>query len=91
MGRWYDPQNSAERVGEQDAIPFVEGLSVVPVLYRGPWFGRPANPVDEAMRRLKYSGSTLDSGTEAEGVVVYHEASGYYFKAPFDGDHKGDV
>jgi hypothetical protein len=89
VGRWYDPTMSNADVADANAIPRIDGLSVVPLLYRGPWFGAAADPVSEALRRLSYSGSTLDHNTEAEGVVVYHEASGVYFKAPYDEQHKG--
>lgn len=89
-GRWYDPSMSNASTADADAIPRVAGLSVVPVLYRGPWFGGAADPVSEALRRLEYSGSTLDSGSDAEGVVVYHEASGVYFKAPFENGPKNN-
>jgi hypothetical protein len=91
-GRWYDPVMPNKVEGDDEgpeAIPPIIGLSVVPILYIGPWFGRPADPVSEALRRLKYSGSTLDPNTESEGVVVYHEASGHYYKAPFGGERKG--
>ena len=94
VGRWYDPHMPRATLSEEDedgpeSIPFIDGLSVVPVLYHGPWFGRPADPVQEALRRLEYSGSSLDSATPAEGVMIYHEASGYYLKAPFEKNHKG--
>jgi RNA ligase len=89
-GRWYDPDNPISELTEyHKPIPRLDGLSVVPVLYHGPWFGRPNDPVQEAMRRLEYSGSTLNRQFKAEGVMVYHEAAGLYFKAPFDPSHKG--
>lgn len=89
-GRWYDPAQPQPELTEHHApIPNVDGLSVVPQLYHGPWFGRPNDPVAEAMRRLLYSGSTLNRDFQAEGVMVYHEAAGCYFKAPFDPVHKG--
>lgn len=95
VGRWYDPRMDNKIEAEDSeyphAIPSIGGLSTVPVLYYGPWFGRAADPVAEAMRRLEYSGSTLDPATPAEGVVVFHEASRQYFKAPFDKNHKGAV
>lgn len=88
-GRWYDPQKPPAEITEDHApVIGIAGLSVVPVLYRGPWFGRPADPVQEVLRRLEYSGSTLGTLVPAEGVVVYHEGSGQYFKAPFNDEYK---
>jgi hypothetical protein len=87
---WYDPARPpAELTEDHSPVVGVPGLSVVPVLYHGPWFGRPADPVAEALRRLEYSGSTLNPHVPAEGVIVYHEASGQYFKAPFNDEYKG--
>lgn len=91
VGRWFDPRSVADPLEAQESIPFVPGLTVVPVLYRGPWFGGPSDPVREQMRRLEYSGSTIAAAANfpAEGIMVYHEASGYYFKVPFDSEAKG--
>ena len=93
VGRWFTPGGPGQMLDDDgnlpDPIPPVPGLSTVPIVYYGPWFGRPADPVSEAMRRLQYSGSTFDSRTPAEGVMVFHEASGLYLKAPFDENHKG--
>ena len=89
-GRWYDPSVPQQELTEyHEAIPRVDGLSVVPILYHGPWFGRAADPVAEALRRLEYAGSVLDPSTPAEGVMVFHEAANQYFKVPFESAHKG--
>lgn len=91
VGAWCDtnsPYNHWTHDGQQQ-IPAIRGLSLVPVLYRGAWFGSSMDPVGEAMRRLRFSGSTINTRFDAEGVMLYHEASGLYFKVPFDGDPKG--
>lgn len=88
-GRWYDSTMANASTDGADAIPRVDGLAVVPVLYRGRWFGLASDPVADAMRRLEYSGSTLDVNSDAEGVVVFHEGANAYFKAPFKEEHKG--
>jgi hypothetical protein len=94
VGRWFTPGGVGQMpdLDTEDLpnpVPAVPGLSTVPIVYYGPWFGRAADPVSEALRRLQYSGSTLDSRTPAEGVMVFHEASGLYLKAPVDENHKG--
>ena len=70
---------------EPHAIP---GLSVVPVLYRGPY-------TDDIMRFelewLSTNGSRAAPGfNDPEGIVMYHEHSKQSFKYTLDGDgHKG--
>jgi hypothetical protein len=87
-GRWaHDPEP------EQEELPAVPGLDVVPVLYRGPLV--PPNgidPVKEALRRLGYAGSIAAPGFKnPEGVVVWHEAGRVAFKATLGDDgHKGE-
>ena len=88
-GLWYDPSTQPRNSDTQDAIPGISQLSVVPILYVGPWFSTGPDPVKEAMRRLQFSGSTLNPEFPSEGVVVYHEGSGSYMKAPFRPEPKG--
>jgi hypothetical protein len=87
-GRW-----SADPEEEQDLLPSVPGLEVVPVLYRGALRSpHGQDPISEALRRLQYSGSVAVPGfKDPEGVVVWHEAGRVLFKSTLDGndDHKG--
>lgn len=77
---------------DEEQLPDVPGLSVVPVLYRGPLAPRSGvDPVAESLRRLGYAGSLAAPGfMQPEGVIVYHVAGRVLFKATLDDDgHKG--
>lgn len=79
-------------------------ISVVPVLYEGPWMQTLGYKGDEASFRVRYApeffiewlrkdGSVAVPGQPAEGIVVFHKASGMMYKATVDNDgkHKGEV
>lgn len=69
VGRW-----------NKDNLPEVEGLSVVPILYKGPFS---LDAVDTTMQSLKDGGSVAAPGfNNPEGIIVFYE--GYLFKATFD-------
>lgn len=91
VGLWCDNNSQYNHfiADGQLPLPAVRGLSIVPVLYTGPWFGSSMDPLSESMRRLKHMGSTLAPNTPAEGVMLFHEASRQYFKVPFEDAHKG--
>jgi hypothetical protein len=72
-------------------------ISVVPVLYEGPWMnviGFKDEPESRRMRFvpefmiewLRKEGSIAAPGHAAEGIVVFHAASGSLFKATIDND-----
>ena len=65
------------------------GLSVVPVLYEGPFS---LESVDEAVAALTIGGSAAAPGfPKPEGVVVFHRAANFMFKQTIekDAEHKG--
>lgn len=71
----------------------VPGLSVVPVLYRGPMrhnetdFSPATDAIQEAIRRLRASGSQAAVGYKnPEGIMIYHEALQAYGQFTLDGD-----
>ncbi len=72
-------------------------ISVVPVLYEGPWVNNLGFKDEPATFSMKYApqfildwlrkdGSVAVPGAPAEGIVVFHYASGTMFKATVDGD-----
>lgn len=65
---------------------------VVPVLAKTSMMEAPA-AIAMAMERLSKEGSLMVPGwMKPEGIVIFSEASGTYFKMTFDGDgHKGEV
>jgi hypothetical protein len=79
-------------------------ISVVPVLYEGPWMNTLGMMEDKEsfkfqsapefmLNWLRKDGSIAAPGQPAEGIVVFHQASGTLFKATTEGDekHKGEV
>lgn len=69
----------------------VPGLTIVPVLYRGPF---QMEAIDIAMGDLVFAGSfAAPFYTKPEGIVVYHEAANQVFKVLLENDdkHKGEV
>ena len=72
------------RVGE------LEGLEVVPTLYRGPLHDGALHDVE---LRLRNNGSKAQAGfMRPEGYVIFHSAANQVFKVLLEGDdtHKGD-
>ena len=68
----------------QNALP---DLSVVPVLYAGP-FSQLA--IDHALESLRVNGSQAAPGfMRPEGIVVYHTAARVSFKVTLEGDATG--
>ena len=67
-------------------LPIPDGLGWVPILYQGPFLTR---EVEDQIFRLRTFGSVCSPGfMDPEGVVVYHEAAGQYFKVTVVGDDK---
>lgn len=78
----------------------IDGVQVrpVPVIYEGPWFapreiamcedGRPMWAPDYATLVLTTGGSIAAPGFKAEGIVVFHTASGHLFKVTLENDEK---
>jgi hypothetical protein len=79
-------------------------ITVVPVLYEGPWMGVVGYKDEPESRRMRFvpefmiewlrkDGSVAVPGQKAEGIVVFHEATGQLFKATIDHDekHKNEV
>ena len=69
-------------------------VDAVQTLYRGPWFqdepttGRQWAP-EAALDLLRTNGSVAAPGfTDSEGIMVFHEAGGYLFKATVKDDEK---
>jgi len=80
--KWRQPLQL--RALQDQVIP--DGLATVPVLYEGTFHTR---EVEDQLFRLRTFGSQAASGyTRPEGVVVYHVASGEYFKATIENDEK---
>lgn len=62
-------------------------VDVVPVLYQGPWMDGNKFAPDAALEDLKAGGSRAAPGfMNPEGIVVYHRASGCYFKQTLEKD-----
>jgi hypothetical protein len=67
-------------------LPIPDGLGWVPILYQGPFLTR---EVEDQIFRLRTFGSVCSPGfMDPEGVVVYHEAAGQYFKVTVKDDEK---
>jgi len=73
---------NVQRWGEQRP----ECCEVVPLLYHGPLS---TEELDYHLDVLAISGSRIDPGTPAEGVMIYLTAIGTYIKHPFDPRPKG--
>lgn len=68
-------------------VPPPTCCSVVPVLYRGPFF---EDAVRDHLKELRVYGSAAVPGFKnPEGIVVFHTASGQAFKVTIDNDGKG--
>jgi hypothetical protein len=69
-------------------LPEGADLTVVPVLYSGPW--RPG-VVEEAMAQLREGGSRISNGRfdKPEGVVVRFDRAGALFKQVFEAEETG--
>jgi len=67
-------------------LPIPDGLGWAPILYQGPFLTR---EVEDQIFRLRTFGSVCSPGfMDPEGVVVYHEAAGQYFKTTIKDDEK---
>lgn len=74
---------NVERWGD---VPLCEGLTTVPVLYRG-LFNTAA--VERALALLREDGSKIAPGfMRPEGVVIYHEAAQVGFKVTLERDEE---
>lgn len=87
--RWYEPCPIGHAGGEPCFIPKqfkTPKLSVVPVLYRGPFV---MSRIQAALVDLDLYGSYASHGFfRPEGVVVYHTAANELFKVTLVGDEK---
>jgi hypothetical protein len=92
VAKWYDPRDP--EVTEQyratfpKAQPAPEAVTVVPVIsvIDGKWLNE---AVDEALNTLEHEGSYIAPGfTDPEGIVVFHDAAGVYFKATIKNDEQ---
>lgn len=88
--RWYDQRDRKLTpeflVAFPKAIPTPMGVTVVPVIsvIDGAWLNA---AVSDALNTLELNGSFIAPGfMNPEGVVVYHEAAGAYFKAAIKND-----
>lgn len=88
--RWGWLANPEARTARPE-IP--QQLSVVPVLYEGPWVKDGIWTPQYALTQLALDGSAASPGfMRPEGIVVFHTAGSVLFKATLEGDagHKGD-
>jgi len=70
----------------KDLIELPKCVSLVPVLYDGP-FNTPK--IEETLEVLKTGGSEAAPGyMNPEGIVIYHKAAGVMFKVTLVGDEK---
>jgi hypothetical protein len=92
VAKWYDPRDP--EVTEQyratfpKAQPAPEVVTVVPVIsvIDGKYLNE---AVDDALNTLESEGSFIAPGFEnPEGVVVFHDAAGAYFKATIKNDEQ---
>lgn len=74
----------------------IDGVQIrpVPLLYEGPWLdpkesvGGWAWAPDVQVERLIEHGSLAAPGFKAEGIVIFHVASGHLFKVTLENDEK---
>lgn len=81
--KWFSLFNTARWDGKITDLSAVPNLSVVPVLYRGPFSQAEIN---DAIRELREEGSRAADFDRPEGIVVYHRALNDYFKITLEGD-----
>lgn len=100
--KWFDKTKGLFEAYTPEIIAVREAgvaLGVVPILYSGPWMqvlGYKDDPTSFKMRYapefmiewLRKDGSVAVPGFAAEGIVIFHRASGSLFKATVDGDAK---
>lgn len=105
--KWFDKTKGLYEAYTPEIITVREAgvaLGVVPILYSGPWMQVLGYKDDATSFKMRYApefmiewlrkeGSVAVPGFAAEGVVVFHKASGTLFKATVDSDgkHKGEV
>jgi hypothetical protein len=85
-GRKYFSLFNVHRYGGIDfAAAGLEDVSAVPVLYTGPF---DTNTIQSVLASLKETGSNLPQapGFPAEGIVVFHSASGTVYKVLSEND-----
>jgi hypothetical protein len=86
VSQWSWLANAAARAARPE-VP--EALSVVPVLYEGPWFVDGRWAPEAAKDALREHGSAASPGfMRPEGIVVFHTASGNLFKSTLEKDEK---
>jgi len=77
---------NVKRWGQVD-LTAVPGLHVVPTLYEGPFDQDVINSlVDELRRDGSFAPGLLNRGFHAEGVIVFHSASGQVYKVLCEND-----
>ena len=64
----------------------VEGLSVVPVIYRGDFNTK---AVEDAMTILRHASIAAPEFKKPEGIVIYHSQLDEMFKVTYEHDEKG--
>jgi hypothetical protein len=92
VNRWYNPRDPEvtpaylEQFPKAQPIPELATLTVVPVI--SIIDGKYTNiAVDEALHTLESEGSFIAPGfKDPEGIVVWHDAAGAYFKATIKND-----
>ncbi|MFF1701292.1 RNA ligase family protein [Streptomyces sp. NPDC058252] len=94
VNRWYEPRfhwvvpEHLEPFPKAQPIPEVATLTVVPVLSvtEGKYLNE---EVEEVLHILESSGSFIAPGfRDPEGIVVWHDAAGVYFKATLKNDEQ---
>lgn len=84
--RWADVGQAGILEAVQERLP---NLGVVPMLYHGPWTQDGVDAVDKTVEFLRSFGSVAAPGFKpAEGIVVFHGASGTSFKVTLDKDEE---
>jgi len=77
-----DPQTKEERY----TSPAPKCCEVVPILWQGEFHSR---HIERCLNELKLNGSYIVPGfMDAEGIVIYHSASGQLFKKTLQNDEK---
>jgi hypothetical protein len=89
VSRWYGAEGPRP-VSEPLARHAPECCDVVPVISAGVFC---ESLVEDAVSRLAGHGSFAAPGYDnPEGICIYHDAAGHYFKITFDGDgNKGNL
>ena len=81
-----DPFSGETAIDRAARAVGLDGIGVVPVLYRGPWSDV---AIEESLETLRQAGSFAPEALgfrNPEGVVVYHEAARTYAKVLLEND-----